>query len=1151
MKMLKWKLFVAYFVFIFSFVSLPITTISQQVVHSSVPSQIKQLGLKPIARLDSTKQLTLGIGLPLRNREALMNLLQELYDPTSPNFHQWLTPEQFSSQFGPSQTDYQAVINYAKTNGFKVIQTYSDRKMIKISGSVRDIEKSFNLKMMVYNNYSKEGTFYAPDIEPTLDLTIPVANISGLQNNVVLVSYNREKSDKGISSVSTVNGFSSQDFRAAYNQGDTLTGAGQTVGLIAASGFNSTDITAYETNTGLSHHTIETILLDGADASTRNHQMEVCLDIEMAIAMAPGLPKVVVYQIPSTGDVETFFDDVFNRMAQDTYVKQFSCSYGLNYGFEYSNSTADNYFLQMIVQGQSFFQASGDYNAVTDLTYYFINNETGNNTSFSPWFDFPCSNPYVTLVGGTDLTTNGTGGSYVSESVWNPNTSIAFTWRKFGSTGGVSKVNSIPQWQSSANLSNSQISTSMRNSPDVAMAASNIYEYVNGGDAIVSGTSASAPLWAGFAALANEYAFICGRNSIGFINPTVYAIGKGTSYSSVFNDITVGDNIWNLNNVTPSTTSNPFFSASIGYDLCTGWGSPKGQTLINLLSDIFWSGTKTLSSSFTVPSGQTLIILPGTTVQFVNNASLIINGTLNAVGTSSNKITFTRSGTSGTWNGIQFNSGSSGNVQYCNINNAYIGIFCNGSSPTIQHNTLNNISSIGIYLYNTSPSLFYNTIQGSSSSYGSIGIKCEEYSSPYLAHNTIRYFTTGINTYRYSSPIFSESSYYEGHNKIVRTNTAIYGWYYSSPWVGQDGYPWGYNYIDSASTYFVEAAWYCNIKAENNWWGTSSPSSSKFNAVSSSSIDYYPYLTSVPSFSIRGTDTFASTSVPIYLKKASGFNSAGLEYNSSSSLFEDEALKAAMQYEFEKDYVSAFDIYEKVFKKEPSTTKGRYALVRLGDCFFKLDRKGIAEYISGISESYKSRTKDEITVLTLDLINRELLKNKEYEKAADNMKKIKNDYAINSEIEKSTLYGLYSLYINCIKDTVTAKYYYAELKQKYAEDRLVNDCAVLLGNSIGKLEEKDNRNNNELITDTELQITNFPNPFNPTTTISYTLPQAGAVQIKIYDILGREVAKLVDEQKSAGKYTVQWNGSNYASGVYFYSVTFNNQSLYKKMLLIK
>ncbi len=80
---------------------------------------------------------------------------------------------------------------------------------------------------------------------------------------------------------------------------------------------------------------------------------------------------------------------------------------------------------------------------------------------------------------------------------------------------------------------------------------------------------------------------------------------------------------------------------------------------------------------------------------------------------------------------------------------------------------------------------------------------------------------------------------------------------------------------------------------------------------------------------------------------------------------------------------------------------------------------------------------------------------------------------------------------------------------------------------------------------------NYPNPFNPTTTISYNLPEAGNVQIKVYDVLGREVAKLIDETKSVGKHSVAWNGSSNTSGIYFYTITFNNQTLYKKMLLIK
>lgn len=464
---------------------------------------------------------------------------------------------------------------------------------------------------------------------------------------------------------------------------------------------------------------------------------------------------------------------------------------------------------------------------------------------------------------------------------------------------------------------------------------------------------------------------------------------------------------------------------------------------------------------------------------------------------------------------------------------------------------MNNITNIGIYLYNTSPSLFRNTIQGSSSNYGYNGIRCEEYSSPYIAKNTIRNFTTGVCNYRYSSPIFSEYGFSEGHNKIVRTSIAIYGWYYSSPRVGQNGYPWGYNYIDSASTYNVEAAWYTNIMAENNWWGTASPPSNKFNAVSNSSIDYYPYLTNPPSLSIREPAQYTSTAMPIALEKASGATTSG--DLSSNSLFDDEDIKKALQYEIKQEYQSAFDIYEKVFKKELNTAKGRYALVRLGDCFFKLNRKGIDRYLAGISESYKSLKKDEISVIALDLISRELLSNREYEKVADNMRKIKNEFSINSEIEKSALYGLISLYVNCLGDTKSASIYYEELKQKYPKDELLTGSGIILGNQYDtSLNEKmvnDNKFNNQV--EVLLTTNNYPNPFNPMTTINYTLPKEGKVSIKIIDILGREVTTLYDGYNTSGEHSVIWNARDIASGIYFYSINFNNQRIYRKILLMK
>ena len=120
-----------------------------------------------------------------------------------------------------------------------------------------------------------------------------------------------------------------------------------------------------------------------------------------------------------------------------------------------------------------------------------------------------------------------------------------------------------------------QGSTTMRNMPDVALTAENVYVRANGINYTVGGTSCAAPLWAGFAALVNQQAVSSGEASIGFINPGIYAIGLGTIYASAFHDITTG------NNTRPGSPTR--FYAVTGYDLCTGWGTPAGQNLIDAL----------------------------------------------------------------------------------------------------------------------------------------------------------------------------------------------------------------------------------------------------------------------------------------------------------------------------------------------------------------------------------------------------------------------------------------------------------------------------------------------------------------------------------------------------------------------------------------
>jgi hypothetical protein len=80
---------------------------------------------------------------------------------------------------------------------------------------------------------------------------------------------------------------------------------------------------------------------------------------------------------------------------------------------------------------------------------------------------------------------------------------------------------------------------------------------------------------------------------------------------------------------------------------------------------------------------------------------------------------------------------------------------------------------------------------------------------------------------------------------------------------------------------------------------------------------------------------------------------------------------------------------------------------------------------------------------------------------------------------------------------------------------------------------------------------NFPNPFNPTTIINYSIPKSSFVTIKIYDALGREVNTLVDEEKSVGNYSVKFEGSNLSSGIYFYQIKSANYIETKKMILLR
>jgi hypothetical protein len=536
----------------------------RQVVRGHVRDEVR--GLTAINRLPSTNVLHLAIGLPLRNQEALTNLLQQIYDPTSTNYHHYLTPEQFTEAFGPTEQDYQAVIAFAKANGFTITETHPNRVLLDVSGSVAQVERAFNVTMRVYHHPSEARNFFAPDVEPSLDLKVQIAHISGLDNyalphpRVQAKSIHRQASQGEQASQNEQAGpapsagsgpsgtYMGNDFRAAYVPGTSLTGTGQTVGLLQFDGYTASDIAYYIATNHLPSVTLTNVLLDGFNGlpTGGGGEVEVSLDIEMVISMAPGVSKIYVYEAGPSG----LWHDILNRMASDNIAKQLSCSWYIPGGS--MDTVADGIFQQMALQGQSFYSASGDYDAFCGL------------------IPFPGDTPYITEVGGTLLGTSGPGGAWTTEQTWN-------RYNGIGTGGGISTQYPIPTWQQGMSMTSNFGSTTMRNVPDVALTADQVYVRADGVDQNVGGTSCAAPLWAGFTALMNQQAVSNGRATVGFVNPAIYALGQSANYTATFHDITIGNNT----NTGCGTTR---FPAVTGYDLATGWGSPSGTLLINALA---------------------------------------------------------------------------------------------------------------------------------------------------------------------------------------------------------------------------------------------------------------------------------------------------------------------------------------------------------------------------------------------------------------------------------------------------------------------------------------------------------------------------------------------------------------------------------------
>ena len=650
----------------------------------AAPAQVRLRGHIPqaavaraqlMSRVSSTEKISLALTLPLRDSVGLDTLLGRVYDPKDPLYRHYLTSEEFTRRFGPTEQSYEAVAAFARTRGLSVSGTHSNRLLLDVTGTASTVESAFGLHLMRYRAHSGQ-IFRAPDANPlvTAAMSTQISGIVGLSDLVKLVPHSHRKSSARIKPTASTSqavpgvqsfflpaakpseigtgvdgGLTPSDIKTAYNlNGVPQNGAGRTLALFELDGYTPSDVTAYETAFSLSHVPLLNILIDQFSGAPGDGAGEVTLDIELMVALAPGASKILVYEGPNSDQGVL---DTYSRIATDNSAKEISSSWGSAETNSASQTvTAENtIFKEMAAQGQSIYAASGDSGAYADGT--------------TVGTDDPASQPYVVGVGGTLLSVNGRGGSYASESAWgDPLSAGPGNPHGTGGGGGVSMNWPLPDYQVGVS---GLASTTSRNVPDISLDAdpnTGYSIYFENGWTIFGGTSCAAPLWAAYTALVNQKRASNSEPDLGFPNPLLYQIAATPDYNSAFHDVLDG-----TSNLLPAYATKP------GYDNSTGLGTFNGANLLNLLAPITasvvslvftpnpaYSGHK-VSATVTIDrvagaggvivnfSSNDTVTLPVTPALTIPAGASSATFTLTAAAVTSNKIvTVTASTTNGT-----------------------------------------------------------------------------------------------------------------------------------------------------------------------------------------------------------------------------------------------------------------------------------------------------------------------------------------------------------------------------------------------------------------------------------------------------------------------------------------------------------------------
>jgi kumamolisin len=498
----------------------------------------------------------LEVTLVLRRRGAAVLLDRAARLLRGERFAQHLSREQFAEQFGHDPADVARVGQFAHDFGLVVVDEHAARRTMVLSGTVTQFNAAFGVELQTFEHPGGSYRGRTGPIHLTDALAGIVEGVFGLDNRPQATPHFRVRGNPG-----NVRWHGQAGASISYTPPQvarmygfpSATGQGQCIAIIElGGGYRGSDLQTYFKSLGIATPKVTAVSVDhgrnNATGDGNGPDGEVMLDIEVAASVAPAA-SIVVYFSPNT---DAGFMDAVTTAVHDTTNRPSVVS--ISWGGPESSWTS---------QAMSAFDSALQDAATLGVTVCVASGDNGSGdgvTDGANHVDFPASSPFSLACGGTNL--QGSGSQISAETVWNDGANGG------SGGGGVSAVFALPTWQgglSATATAGGATPLAMRGVPDVcgdADPASGYQVRVDGQSAVIGGTSAVAPLWAGLVAQLNSLA----GKSAGYLNPVLYAHGDA------LNDISLGNN--------------GAYAASAGWDACTGLGSPNGPKLAALFTPV-------------------------------------------------------------------------------------------------------------------------------------------------------------------------------------------------------------------------------------------------------------------------------------------------------------------------------------------------------------------------------------------------------------------------------------------------------------------------------------------------------------------------------------------------------------------------------------